>query len=246
MTARIGWRIEHEGCVGSTQDLVFQRLRQTGGAEPEGLVIAAEAQVEGRGRMARKWESAPGNLYLSMLLRPEGYPQCFGHYAQLLPVALADTLEGAGAGPEHIGLKWPNDVLLGGRKCAGILIEVGGDALVAGMGVNLRTAPETGAAVAEFTQALPERGAFLEALLENIGEVLARYRGEGFAPIRERWLARAVSLGRPVEIRLGGKAVAGTFRGIDLDGAMELVTDAGSVRRITGGEVSLVERKEAI
>jgi BirA family transcriptional regulator, biotin operon repressor / biotin---[acetyl-CoA-carboxylase] ligase len=214
----VRWRVETHGGLSSTQDAAANAARA---GAPEGLVIQALTQSAGRGRRGRAWVSPRGGLYLSALLRPGCRAARAGELALMAGVALARALPG-------VRLKWPNDALLPGGKCAGILVEsesAGGRVAWAavGIGVNIDTAPPGAAAVPGPLEAV--RGRTLDALADTY----ALWRAQGLAPIRAAWLeASAHALGQTVTA--AGRT--GTFEGLDADGALLL-----SGRRITAGAV---------
>ncbi len=212
---------------------------------PEGTLVWAREQTKGHGRQGRVWASPPGNLYLSLILKPD------------VPLAAAAQLGFAAAlsideacrelAPDApIRFKWPNDVLLAGRKLAGILLESqakqdGGLAwLVLGVGVNLATYPVAAdypatALAATGVEVGPET--MLAAFARRF---LAWYepwrRGQGFTALREAWLRRAQGIGERLRVRLPREEFTGIFTGLDEDGTLLLETRAGS-RRIAAGDV---------
>lgn len=230
--------------VDSTNDEAKRLL--AAGAE-EGTLVWARAQRGGRGRDGRRWDSPAGNLYASLLLRPDGPP---GEVAQLGFVAALAVGTGIGAFvPPLVALtlKWPNDILLDGRKVAGILLETEGvgaegvDGLVVGFGVNVRIFPAEArvpatsiAAVGGESDVEPAR--VLEAIARQFLAWTHRWRTEGFAPIRQAWLARAHGLGGPITVRLPRETIEGRFKGIDAHGLLELETGQGP-RLISAGDV---------
>jgi len=144
------WRIRNLDVTTSTNDDI-RKAAESG--EPEGLVIIANRQTGGKGRHGRVWESPEGNLYCSVLLRPKNLPACAGFYSFVAALAvhalvseylrpMSSPPPGRGALPD-ITLKWPNDVLVNGKKISGILLEVADDALIVGIGLNIAHHPET-------------------------------------------------------------------------------------------------------
>lgn len=213
--------------LASTNDEA-KRLAAEG--EPEGALILARRQTAGRGRSGRHWESPPGNLYFSLLLRPDRPP---AETAQLSFVAALAVADAVGV---PTTLKWPNDVLARGRKLCGILLEGSAGALVVGCGVNVESAPEGAACLrAEGSGASADQAlaAFCSAFLAW----RQRWAEEGFAPVRAAWLARAHGLGAAVTARLGAKTLRGAFVDLDGDGALVLDLGAGEQRRVAAGEV---------
>jgi BirA family biotin operon repressor/biotin-[acetyl-CoA-carboxylase] ligase len=208
-----------------------------------GTVIAAERQTAGRGRMGRAWFSAPGDsLTFSLLWRfPRGTQ--LGGLSLAVGVALADTLRSLGV--SGVALKWPNDLLLDGRKLAGVLIElVSGapHAAVIGVGLNLRLPadmPEDLRAQAAALEVELSRGELLTRLLAALHEVLNDFTGGGFVALRDRWLAYCAHMEMTVRIISEFSApTEGRCMGVDVDGAL-LVETAVCVQRILSGDVSL-------
>ena len=212
--------------VGSTN---AEALRLAAGGAPSGTVVWAREQREGRGRRGRRWESPPGNLYCTVLLRPDVAPAASGQLSLVAAVALAEALAALAPGAA-VQLKWPNDVLLRGSKIAGILIEAGG--------VNVAGAPPGAAFLQEVAAGVtPE--SVLAAYAATLGEWLARWRADGFAPVRAAWIGRASGLGRPIEVRLAAETLHGTFAELDESGALVLA-GAGGTRHISAGDVFLL------
>jgi BirA family biotin operon repressor/biotin-[acetyl-CoA-carboxylase] ligase len=219
--------------------------RSAEAGEKGGLFILARAQTAGRGRRGRQWVSAKGNLYTTLLLRPETSAARAAELSFVAANAAAETLEVLGAGQPLV--KWPNDVLLGGSKIAGILLESssgpdGGLAwLAVGFGLNLAHAPKDtpypATALAWHTgRAAPDPADVLPVLAQAWAGQYETWKRRGFAPVREAWLARAAGLGGPIIARLEGHELEGRFAGLDETGALLLETDTGA-HRITAGEV---------
>jgi BirA family biotin operon repressor/biotin-[acetyl-CoA-carboxylase] ligase len=229
--------------VGSTNDVARELLRL---GAPARVVVHARAQTKGRGRDGRSWISAPGDLYLSIGLRPRGRPGDVALLGFATAVAVAETVDAfaGAAGPARI--KWPNDVLLAGRKIAGILLESDGarpdgvDALVVGVGINVggdpagTRIPATSLRLAGANAGVDE---VLEAFLACFDRHYRAWEDEGFAPVRTAWLARAHGLGDPVVARLPGATLEGRFAGLGPDGALLLDQGGGAVRHIHAGDV---------
>jgi len=238
MTAAVvPWRLRRHAHLPSTQTLAVT-LAEAG--EPEGLAILADRQSAGQGTQGRVWEGASGNLHLSVLLRPQAAMAEVPQFALLAAVALAETIAGLAPDPAALRLKWPNDLLLGGAKMAGILTQaaVGPDGrlgwLVFGIGANLVAAPPVpGRAVACLGQAIPvERVA--AALLGRIGFWRGIQAAEGFAPIRDAWLGFGPRPGAPIS--LSRPDLSGQFEGLAEDGAL-LIGTAGRIQALHAGEI---------
>lgn len=210
------------------------------------LWITALRQTAGHGRRGRPWTTSTGNLAATLLLttdRPAGEAAQLSFVAALAAAELAETCIGPGAAK----LKWPNDVLVHGRKAVGILIESGSRPdgalwLAVGIGVNLAEAPQNverpATAFAEHMASPPppplDALEILATRFEHWRDLWAR---EGFAPIARGWTAHAHGLGQPCEARLPNQTHRGVAEGLDLDGALRLRLDDGTVLRITAGDV---------
>ncbi len=236
------WRLSVFETLASTSDLCCERARA---GEADGLAVLARRQERGHGRAGRPWASPAGNLYLSVLLRPVGPARDAGLWSMLAGVALAEALAPFLPEPGRLALKWPNDVLLDGRKLAGILVDSASTAagaldwLVIGIGVNLAVAPalpdrET-ASLAELGVVLPPVAAAW-ALLDRLDAWRHHFAAEGFAPLRQVWLGRALPPGTPMTVKLPAGEWAGRFAGLGEDGTLRLECD-GILRHFAAGEI---------
>jgi BirA family biotin operon repressor/biotin-[acetyl-CoA-carboxylase] ligase len=236
------WRLKIVEVLTSTSDLC-RTLAEAG--EPDGMAVLARRQTQGRGSRGRSWDAPVGNLFLSVLLRPRDAARDAAQWSLLAGVALADALAPYVPLAGAVRLKWPNDVLLDGRKLAGILVESATDSrgalryIVIGMGVNLAGAPDLpdrrAACLAELGPP-PAPDAFAAELLDRIGHWRRMRLVEGFAAIRSAWHARATALGDHMTLRHGGQVVGGLYAGLGEDGSLLLQT-GGRVRAFTTGEV---------
>ena len=226
----------HHDKLGSTNDEA-RRLAHEGA--PHGTVVHADEQTSGRGRMAHAWFSPPGNLYVSILLRTGQPASRTAELSFLAALAVADTVEALLPRQTRAMLKWPNDVLVSGAKIAGILLEQVDDATIMGIGLNVLEAP---ANVAYKTTTIVANSGIAsvdgarDILLERLGQHLAVWQADGFAPIREQWLGRSYPVGAAIRTNAAGEPVAGHFAGLDVDGALLLDTPQGR-QRIVAGEV---------
>lgn len=213
-------------------------LARSGAAE--GLWLRAERQTGGRGRQGRAWSSPEGNLYISTLVRVRPGEPPAATLALVAAVALDETARVFGLAPV---LKWPNDLLVGGAKLSGILLERAEDAVVIGFGVNLAHHPlDIDRRATSFAAhgPAPDPAILAETLAEAFARWLSRWR-DGIAPVRERWLARAHPQGTALTARLSdGSAVDGLFGGLDSQGALILRLADGSTRVIHAGDVFLL------
>jgi BirA family transcriptional regulator, biotin operon repressor / biotin---[acetyl-CoA-carboxylase] ligase len=227
--------------LGSTNAEALARARA---GERGPLWITAKSQSAGRGRRGSTWVSAPGNLYATLLLAEPSAPAQAPQLSFVAALALHDAVsECAPQLAPALAVKWPNDLLLGGKKLAGILIEGDsekGFAVAIGIGVNCvlhpaeTTHPATDLA-ASGAQVTPER--LLAALSISMQRRLAQWqRGEGFASIRADWLKRAASLGEDIRVRLPERELSGRFEGLDETGRL-LLRGQGGLTTVTAGEV---------
>jgi BirA family transcriptional regulator, biotin operon repressor / biotin---[acetyl-CoA-carboxylase] ligase len=236
--------VEHHATLTSTNDRLRELCRQ---GAAEWSVVAAEAQSAGRGRAGHLWASPPGNLFVSVLLRPRLPPALVTLLPLLAGTSVAEALEEWGVAA---ALKWPNDVLVGDRKLAGILVETtsgasGVETAIVGIGVNVMLDPPSlGSPLADRTASvasLTGRGA---DPLEVGAAVLARLavwyhalRDGRAEAVLEAWRARSVPWwGREVEIRSEGRLLRGRLEGIDEAGALLLRPGEGVRVRVLSGE----------
>lgn len=240
----LAWAIETYDSIYSTQDIV-KGLAELD--EPEGRVVQALEQTGGRGRHGRQWISDKGNLYLSALLRPTCQARHIGQLSILIAVALADTIRAQLKDPDVLMLKWPNDIVIGDQKCAGILIETalsdGGTIkyAVAGVGVNLASAPpQIGAALNAYAKKPIKVDKFRDEFLKNLNKTYALWNQKGFADIKQRWLDLAHKKGTNLRIRIGPQVETGVFYGIDDDGNLLLHDRDLRQKKVTAGEVYLI------
>lgn len=223
---------------------------ETGTVDKEGLVLWAREQTAGRGRSGRTWVSAPGNLYVSIILSaPESAaiaPQ-IGFVAALSVIGAIQAVAPDRGSDGLLACKWPNDVLLAGGKVAGLLAETctspeGQNWVIVGIGVNIN--PVTVAEARYPLASLAEHGMavgaprLLEALLHDFYGRLERWRRDGFEPVRFEWVSRAARLGQDLTVATVSGELRGTFAGLDVDGAMLLKLAGGSgQQRVLAGDV---------
>lgn len=226
--------------TGSTNADVLALART--GAE-DGLWIRAERQTSGRGRQGRTWHSPVGNLYASTLVRLRPGDPLPATLALVAAVALQEVVSEYLPGQPAM-LKWPNDLLIGGAKVSGILLERADDAVVIGFGVNLAHHP---AATDRATTSLAAEGAtvspadFVASLVESLARWIGIWRQSGLGPVVTRWTERAHSVGTPLVARLADEtSVSGAFDRIGPDGALILRLADGSARAIHAADVFLV------
>ena len=205
----------------------------------EGDWLVALAQDEGKGRQGRAWSSLAENFFGSTLVQLRaGDPPAPG-LSLACGLALIEAVDAAAPG-QALMLKWPNDLLLGVAKLAGILLERKGDRIVAGFGVNLAVAPAIeGRATASLDGALTPQ-AFAPLLAASMARMVALWRSSEPAAFAQAWLARAHAIGTALDVHSGpGQRIVGRFDGLEPDGALRLRLDGGAVEVIRAGDVSL-------
>jgi len=239
----IGRRIEYHEEVESTNSEALHLAQQ--GAE-EGTVVIAEAQSAGRGRLRRSWESPPAmNLYLSVVLRPDIPAAAASLIPLMVGVAVADVI--SKYCPGKVRLKWPNDILIEGKKICGILTEMRTRAdrvafIIAGIGVNLnmqklhfpRELRETATSLRIETALDIDRLDFAVRLFEILGNWYRVFLNGGEAAIRAKWLQYADIVGKRVEVVFREMVQRGTVRGLDENGALLLEGETGMQQVLAG------------
>jgi BirA family biotin operon repressor/biotin-[acetyl-CoA-carboxylase] ligase len=228
----------------STNDIA-EKLARDG--VREGVVIFAESQTKGRGRMGRRWVSPSGKgLWFSVLVRPPMPPQAATQLTVIAATATARAIrEQTRLVPQ---IKWPNDILLDGKKVVGVLTELAAEldrvrhvTLGIGVDVNVTEFPAelrdiaTSLAIAAGRQI--DRAELAAAILRELDRDYARVCAGEFASIAEEWEQQCVTLGRRVRIHNGAHTVSGRAESLDADGALLLRTDHGHLERIIGGDV---------
>lgn len=223
--------IETVALTGSTNDDLLKRAAE---GSPEGLWLRAERQTGGKGRQGRAWVSPAGNLYASTLVRLRPVDPPAPSLALVAAVALHEV---ASAFAPGLTLKWPNDLMAGPAKVAGILLERAGEAVVIGFGANLAHHPQglerPVASLASLGGMVPDPAIFTTMLAERLADNIARWRAHGIAPVRPAWLDRAHPVGTTLTTAEGD----GSFDGLDETGALRLRRADGIVVTITAGDV---------
>ena len=231
--------------VGSTNEEI-KRLAELGA--DDGTIVWAQEQTAGRGRRGREWRSPRGNLYCSLLLRPSYSASKAMQLSFVTAAAVTEVVAAMLPAETPVTCKWPNDVLVGGRKVAGILIESSSgragdlDWLVIGVGINVASHPPTAEGQYPATSLAAEgaRGVGVADLLGRYCRCLQRWmttwHESGFSAIRHAWLQRAHGLHQPITVRLEQETLEGVFANLDEGGALVLGQD-GVDRLITVGDV---------
>jgi BirA family biotin operon repressor/biotin-[acetyl-CoA-carboxylase] ligase len=227
--------------VGSTN---AEALKLARAGERGPYWVTARSQSAGRGRRGRDWTSPPGNLYATLLLSEPSPPAVAAQLSFVAGLAVHDAIVACAPPAAAVTLKWPNDVLIGGAKLAGILIEAESEPVYSaaiGIGINCMSHPEETAYPATD---LAEQGATSDVaavfgcVIAAMAERLAQWRsGAGFARIRADWLAQAAGLDQPIVVRLPECELSGIFTGLDADGRLLLRSASGAIEAITAGDV---------
>ena len=261
-TNLIGRSIVYYPTVGSTNEVLKELAAQ---GAPEGTVVIADEQTAGKGRLDRKWLAPPGtSLLLSLLFRPDPSggalrlrsgqasgrslaPNQAPRLTMICSLAIADAIEGVASLP--VGLKWPNDIFIRGKKAGGVLTESGTtgghlDYVVVGMGLNVNLVisalPELRGIATSLSQELGWEVSRLELLWRILEGIETRYEslGRGESPHGE-WATRLINLGRQVQVTTPHEVLVGWAEGVDADGALILCTPDGQRQRVLAGDVTL-------
>lgn len=236
--------------IDSTNDYAFKLAQDNA---PEGAIVVADRQTRGRGRLNRVWQSPSSkNIYASIILRPPVEPAVAPQITLVAGVAVAETL--SSYCPGRVAIKWPNDVLIGGKKACGILTEMktsgkGVEFVIVGIGinVNIRTAELDESFRAVSTSLTEETGRSLSRLdvmaklCENMDKYYHRFVREGFSAIRLLWLEKTDMVGMMVRVAFQEDIKSGRVTGIDHDGALLLTDEKGESIRIIAGDASIVK-----
>lgn len=232
--------------TGSTNDDLKQVAAQN---TPEGLVIRTYRQTAGKGRQGRVWTGVDGNLFMSVLLRPDVTPVLAGQLSLCAAVAVVQAIVPYLNNPADIQIKWPNDVLIGGKKLCGILLESAManngrvESVVLGMGVNIVAAgdPEVGCALQAHCQqdaGKIDRDVIGGAILAQLSEIYDIWRDEGFAAVQPLWLRYGHKPGDRLRIRLPKEEFYGVFEGLDPEGGLIVLCEGTEERRrVTSADV---------
>ncbi len=242
-------QIHYFSSVSSTNTAACARAEA---GDPEGTIVVAEFQKAGKGRLGRDWHSPSGeNLYISLILRPEISPSEASGVTLLAAVAAADTLKEKNIDPV---IKWPNDILVNGKKIAGILTEMSSDQdqvhyIIPGIGINintniskmpegLRTQP---ASILSETGKKMNRAEFTALFLQKFESLYLDFKINGFSNILEQWKKYSNIIGRKVKVELLRGTVCGICESIDSTGALIVRDEEGAINHIISGDVTLSE-----
>lgn len=246
-----GHKIYYYSETGSTNDEAFA-LGLAGA--PEGAVIVADSQSMGKGRLQRSWYSPAGsNIYTSVILRPQIEPSGASRIPIMAGVAVAEVLDKYA--PGKIRLKWPNDILVHEKKVCGILsqarISAGKiDFIVLGIGINVNISRswlakeirDTATSLTIETDRDISRQELIISLYENLGKWYKQLLQNGFAPIKEKWLALTPMVGRIVQVKSKDETIEGEATGIDDDGSLILLAGKDKEIKVSAGDATILKR----
>lgn len=240
-----GYELAAFETIDSTNAELKRRIGRHAGGDR--LVVWSLEQTQGRGRRGRAWSGPSGNLMCSVLLWPQCTLAAASQLSFVAALAALDLVRASLPAERHLSLKWPNDVLVEGRKISGILLEAGGwmpgapGWIVVGTGVNLCRHPVDtewpATDIREEGGDAPDPAQALQGFCSAFEAWRARWTRDGFEPIRRQWLEHAHRLGEEIVARMDRDTVNGRFVGIDPDGSLVLKMDDGAERRIAAADI---------
>ncbi len=234
------WQVQTYQEVDSTQSLLHEAAAQ---GHEEGFAVQSMIQLGGKGRRGNQWVSPVGNLYLSLLLRPDCSVQEAGQISFVVAVAASAALdEYIDAGKHNKTLKWPNDILVDGRKLSGILLEAEMiahklDYVAVGIGINIFNKPDLAVCLNDVADEPVYINKVRDNFLERLSYYYEMWQEKGFAPILELWLNQAHGLDSPMTARLPNTEFKGVFKTVQADGALVLEMADGEQKTIHAAEV---------
>lgn len=248
-TRLIGRRVFAFQSVRSTNDIAAQLAQQ---GEPEGTIVTAETQTSGKGRLGRKWHSpSRSGIYLSIILRPKFRPENAPGLSVMTALALRDAIHVIC--PGEVRIKWPNDILIGEKKTAGILTELYAEQdkinfVVVGVGINVNMKAEefpqelryTATSIRRATKRRADRIQLLRSFLTRFEKEYDRYRKDQLAGSLKRIRRYSSLIGNTVSLNSGRQTISGKAVDIDKSGALIVVVDGKRIP-VSGGEVSVVK-----
>jgi BirA family biotin operon repressor/biotin-[acetyl-CoA-carboxylase] ligase len=227
-----------------------RRLAEGGGAH--GAFIWAKRQTQGRGRYAREWVSSEGNLFVSILLAPDEPINIVPQISFLASLAAAESVAPLLPDPHQLRCKWPNDLLLGGKKMGGILLEsfetLEADGpkrwVIVGLGLNIDHCPEGIEPPATYLKAagveIVSAKIVLSRFIHHFIELYGIWQEKGFAPIRKAWLKQSEGQGREVKVSLPQETIYGVFHSVDMQGNLQIQLADGKKRKLAAGDLYLL------
>jgi BirA family biotin operon repressor/biotin-[acetyl-CoA-carboxylase] ligase len=203
-------------------------------------IILADQQSGGKGRMGRIWDSPIGNLYFSLVLKTKKSIADNSQLSFVAAVAMGLTLAEFSKDAKKINYKWPNDILINGKKVAGILLESDADFIILGIGVNIKSHPEQTTYAACNLDGegfeIADKINLLEKFLDNFSDLYQKWLDFGFTPIRNLWLEQAFNLHEEINVNLPNQSLKGIFKNLDEQGNLVLEVN-NKIQLIASGEV---------
>jgi len=244
-TKKLGRIIYHHNSIESTMSTAFQ-LGMEG--IDEGALVCAETQTKGKGRMGRHWVSPKGKgIYMSLILRPKMSPVDVAKLTLMTGVAICEAIRAKT--DLMVDIKWPNDLLVGGKKIAGFLTEMNAEMervnfIVVGIGINVNTSlaqlPNTGTSIKKVSGKSYSRVELVQEILISMEQWYLRVQKEGFVAMMERWRELSSTLGHKVEVREGKHIIYGKALDIDTFGGLVIRSDKGDLIKRMSGDVTLI------
>jgi BirA family transcriptional regulator, biotin operon repressor / biotin---[acetyl-CoA-carboxylase] ligase len=249
---KIGSVVRYFQEIDSTNTMAY-RLALDGA--PEGVVVVADTQTKGKGRLSRVWHSPSGtNVYASMILRPQIAPAMASQITLMAGVAVAELF--SGYCPEGVSIKWPNDVLIRGKKACGILTEMktsaaGIDFIILGIGLNVNMNREdfdpslrdSATSLKMEAGSINDRLDVISKLLDFIDEWYKIFLRAGFIGLRDTWMRHADILGKRIKVVFKDEIQTGIVNGVDDDGTILMMGENGVIQRVIAGDVHLLREE---
>ncbi|AIL65958.1 Bifunctional protein BirA [Rickettsiales bacterium Ac37b] len=213
------------------------------------FVIWAKSQTSGKGKVGRYWHSPQGNLYLSMLLKPMIEAQYASQLSYVVALAVGDAIKSFISVDDQVKYKWPNDIFLNGKKCAGILLESGTkvnnnilDFLIIGIGINVSEYPPNinpnyDATSLQAENIVCELHTLLDQVMKNFLYWISVWRKDGFNKIGHKWLENSMEFGKVITVSIGQDRVSGIFDKLTDNGCIRLILAGGQECFVSSGEV---------
>jgi len=243
-TRYMGKKVFSYDVADSTNEIAYDLAKK---GAPEGSVVVAEGQRRGKGRMGRSWISPKGGIYLSAILRPNLFPNDIPKITLMCAISVCTAIRDCSGLDAKI--RWPNDILVEGKKICGILTEMKAeqdriDFIIVGIGINVNTPasalPKVGTSIKEEVGKKFSRIELTRKLLESLEVHYEGFKKDGFAATRQHWRDLSATLGRRVKADLNHKKIEGQAQDIDEDGALLIRLDNGFIERLLSGDVILV------
>lgn len=230
--------------IGSTNDLIVEMAINDNSID--NYVICAQKQTNGHGRSGRDWQSPEGNLYFSLLIRPNSSIKDYSLLSFIAAIAISNAIIGLTNSQVNLEHKWPNDILLHGKKIAGILLKSdkskqGLEFVVIGVGINILSNPkQTNFPSGNIKEELNidiNKEELLKLFLDNFSIFYQKFVEFGFAPIRNLWIKRAFKLNEEINVNLSNKRITAIFRDLNNSGNLILELDNGDVEAVSSAEI---------